>query len=177
MAGILDKVKSALGITGSYQDETLKVYMDEVIGYVVDAGVPEAVANSDMSAGVISRGVSDLWNYGSAGGKLSEYFYQRVTQLVYAIRAGKIITFAKGDYGIFYPVSIEGVTIAEGDVVTFKCGDLEKNYTDFGENSVLISFTQAESEALDVGTYRWTLKVAKGAAVITPVKDGVLIVT
>jgi hypothetical protein len=41
------------------------------------------VVNSDVSAGVISRGVTDLWNYGSSGGKLSEYFYQRVGQLVY----------------------------------------------------------------------------------------------
>ena len=83
MAGILDKVKSALGIIGSYQDETLKVYVDEVKDYMLSAGVPEGVVESDLSAGVISRGVIDLWNYGSAGGKLSEYFYQRVTQLVY----------------------------------------------------------------------------------------------
>lgn len=83
MADTLNKVKSALGITGTYQDETLKVYIEEVKEYMVDAGVPESVVNSDVSAGVISRGVTDLWNYGSSGGKLSEYFYQRVIQLVY----------------------------------------------------------------------------------------------
>lgn len=83
MADTLSKVKSALGITGTYQDETLTVYIDEVKEYMLDAGVSEAVVNSDVSAGVISRGVADLWNYGSSGGKLSEYFYQRVGQLVY----------------------------------------------------------------------------------------------
>lgn len=83
MADTLNKVKSALGITGTYQDETLTVYIDEVKDYMLDAGVPESVVNSNVSAGVISRGVTDLWNYGSSGGKLSEYFYQRVTQLVY----------------------------------------------------------------------------------------------
>lgn len=82
-AGILKKVKQALGITGSYQDNTLSIYIDEVIGYMEDAGVPEIIVNSPASAGVISRGVSDLWNYGTAGGTLSDYFYQRVSQLSY----------------------------------------------------------------------------------------------
>jgi hypothetical protein len=46
-----------------------------------DAGVPESVINSNISAGVISRGVTDLWSYGTNDGKLSNYFYQRVSQL------------------------------------------------------------------------------------------------
>lgn len=83
MADVLAKVKSALGITGTYQDETLNVYIDEVKDYMLSAGVAESIINSDMSAGVIARGVTDLWNYGSAGGKLSEYFYQRAIQLTY----------------------------------------------------------------------------------------------
>lgn len=75
---ILIKVKSALGITGNYQDETLKIYIDEVIAFMTDAGV-----NVDdlKSVGVICKGVTDLWNYGAGEGKLSEYFKQRVTQL------------------------------------------------------------------------------------------------
>ena len=81
MADVLSKVKSALGITGNYQDTTLKIYIDEVKYYMLDAGVPESVVNSDASAGVISRGVTDLWSYGTNDGKLSDYFYQRVSQL------------------------------------------------------------------------------------------------
>lgn len=81
MADILDKVKKALGITGNYQDDTLTEYINEVKEYLLDAGVPQDVIDSDVSAGVISRGVSDLWNYGT--GKLSDYFYQRASQLVY----------------------------------------------------------------------------------------------
>lgn len=80
---ILEKVKSALGITGTYQDDTLLIYIEEVQAYMISAGVPSSVAESVSSAGVISRGVSDLWNYGASDGKLSEYFYQRVSQLVY----------------------------------------------------------------------------------------------
>jgi hypothetical protein len=83
MADTLSKVKKALGITGEYQDETLNVYIDEVKAYMVSAGVPESVVNSDVSAGVIARGVTDLWNYNGGAGKLSDYFYQRVSQLAY----------------------------------------------------------------------------------------------
>ena len=81
MADVLDSVKSALGITGDYQDATLKVYIDEVKAYMISAGVNEALVNSDASAGIISRGVTDLWSYGSGNGKLSDYFYQRVSQM------------------------------------------------------------------------------------------------
>lgn len=83
MADTLSKVKSALGITGDYQDATLEIYIDEVKAYMADAGVPESVINSEKSAGVIARGVTDLWNYNGGAGKLSDYFYQRVCQLAY----------------------------------------------------------------------------------------------
>ena len=82
---LLTKVKSALGITGEYQDATLNIYIDEVKAYMVSAGVPENVVNSNDSAGVIARGVTDLWNYNGGAGKLSEYFYQRVSQLSYTV--------------------------------------------------------------------------------------------
>ena len=80
----LELVKSALGITGEYQDATLKIYIDEVIAYMVSVGVSTEVINSEVSAGVIARGVTDLWNYNGGSGKLSDYFYQRVIQLKYA---------------------------------------------------------------------------------------------
>lgn len=73
----LADVKTALNITGDYQDATLQIYMDEVTGFLQNAGV----APSKMTAGLIARGVSDLWNYGGAEGKLSEYFIQRAIQL------------------------------------------------------------------------------------------------
>lgn len=75
----LSDVKSALGITGDYQDSTLQMWMDEVVAVLKDAGVSE----STMTVGIIARGVSDLWNYGAGDGKLSPYFMQRATQLSY----------------------------------------------------------------------------------------------
>lgn len=80
---ILAAVKDALGITGEYQDATIKIYMEDVMAYMESAGVPTEVINSSKSVGVIARGVTDLWNYNGGAGKLSEYFYQRVGQLVY----------------------------------------------------------------------------------------------
>lgn len=75
----LEQIKNALGIVGNYQDTTLQVYFDEVVDFLKDAGVSEA----NMTAGVIARGVSDLWNYGMGNGKLSPYFMQRAAQLSY----------------------------------------------------------------------------------------------
>lgn len=83
MADTLTFVKSALGITGTFQDATLQIYIDEVKAYMKDAGVPTQVIESSVSAGVIARGVVDLWNYGGGSGKLSDYFYQRVGQLTF----------------------------------------------------------------------------------------------
>lgn len=75
----LDDVKNALGITGDYQDATLQIYFQEVIAFLNDAGVP----TRNITAGIVARGVSDLWNYGGAEGKLSQYFLQRAAQLSY----------------------------------------------------------------------------------------------
>lgn len=73
----LNDVKSALGITGDYQNDTMQIYFDEVIDYLMNAGVNE----SNITKGIVARGVSDLWNYGAGEGRLSEYFYQRAKQL------------------------------------------------------------------------------------------------
>lgn len=76
---LLSKVKLALGITGTYQDDTLKEYIAEVVTFLTDSGV----LLGNITSGVVARGVSDLWNYGSGNGQLSEYFMQRATQLAY----------------------------------------------------------------------------------------------
>lgn len=78
---MLENVKTALGITGTYQDATIQTYIDEVIAYLKDAGVSDKVINSDAATGIIVRGVADLWNYGSGGTQLSPYFMQRAIQL------------------------------------------------------------------------------------------------
>lgn len=76
---MLEDVKKALGITGDYQDATLSEYIEEVTGFLLEAGV----SASKITPGLVARGVSDLWNYGDGDGKLSPYFLQRATQLSY----------------------------------------------------------------------------------------------
>lgn len=78
----LENVKNALGISGTYHDNTLQVYVDEVVAFLVDAGVKEA----NITDGIVARGVSDLWNYGAGEGKLSDYFRIRAVQL--ALKGG-----------------------------------------------------------------------------------------
>ena len=84
---VLDKVKIGLGNIPSHLDETINLYIDEVIEYLVSAGVSSDlvdIENDNVNPkciGCIIRGVSDLWNYGNGDTKLSEYFYQRADQL------------------------------------------------------------------------------------------------
>lgn len=75
----LSDVKQALGITGSYQDNTLKAWINETVAFLQDAGVSEDA----ITPGIVARGVADLWNYGAGDGKFSTYFMQRATQLSY----------------------------------------------------------------------------------------------
>lgn len=80
---MLEKVKKLLGITGTFQNDTIQEYIDEVKQYMLDGGVDASIVNATSSAGVIARGVADLWNYGSGQGRFSNYFMQRVVQLSY----------------------------------------------------------------------------------------------
>ena len=73
----IDNVKSMLGITGNYLDTTLTNYITEVTEYLESSGI------DSPTDGLISRGVIDLWNYGSGDGKFSDYFMQRATQMSY----------------------------------------------------------------------------------------------
>ncbi len=77
----LAKVKTALGISGEYQDDTLAFYIEEVIEELVDAGVARSIAESNVAVGCIALGVNDLWNYSSGGVRHSEQFNRRLIQL------------------------------------------------------------------------------------------------
>lgn len=82
-ATLLAKVKSALGVTGDFTDDTITIYIDEVTDYMLRAGVQMAVINA--SAGVVARGVSDLWDNNGGNVKYSAYFHERVSQLALGV--------------------------------------------------------------------------------------------
>lgn len=75
----LENVKNAIGVTGEHLDATLQVYFDEVVDFLTDAGVKP----QNITTGIVARGVTDLWSYGTGEGKLSPYFLQRAAQLAF----------------------------------------------------------------------------------------------
>lgn len=74
---LLSKVKATLLIKGKFHDEMLSNYINEVVCFLKSAGVKTAKDTESAIAGVVAKGVSDLWTQG----KLSDYFYQRAMQL------------------------------------------------------------------------------------------------
>lgn len=82
-AELLTEVKKRIGITGTYQDDTIGGHIQDVKDFMLDAGVSNTTMESKKIIGAVTRGVSDLWDYGSGDGEFSTYFMQRVTQLCY----------------------------------------------------------------------------------------------
>jgi hypothetical protein len=81
---LLAEVKLRIGVTGSYQDDKIQGYIDDVKLFMSDAGVAGTVMESKQIVGAVARGVSDLlYGYGGGDGDFSEFFYRRVTQLTY----------------------------------------------------------------------------------------------
>ena len=85
---LLAKVKLALGETSDFADNMLSVYIDEILDYMRNAGVSDSIAN--VSAGVVARGVSDLWDNDGGNVKFSAYFHERVTQLALKSRSDSV---------------------------------------------------------------------------------------
>ena len=77
MAATLTDVKTALGITGEYQDQKIQLYINTVEEFLKNSGVKEQA----IDAGVVAIGVTDLWSYESGEGKFSKTFMMLATQL------------------------------------------------------------------------------------------------
>ena len=80
-AELLAKVKTGLGITTAFQDETLQIYIDGAKAFMASAGVRKSVIDSPASVGCILQIVSDTWNYGSGAVKISPLAEMRIIQL------------------------------------------------------------------------------------------------
>lgn len=78
---LFDEVKKAMGIMTSYQDTQIRPFFDDVIEFLKSGGARDESILAKTSVGIIARGVSDLWNYGSGGTSLSPYFMQRAIQI------------------------------------------------------------------------------------------------
>lgn len=81
------EVLKSLGILdGSGVEDSVKPYYNTIVSYCLGAGVTDEKLLSESSIGLVARGISDIWNYGSGTGVLSEFFFQSLAQLVYKSR-------------------------------------------------------------------------------------------
>lgn len=82
-AEILAAVKTSNLISGAELDGMLTAKIKEVKQYMLSAGVPAEVVESDIAAGVIAIGVTDLYSPQGTGGSahFSNYFLARVNQM------------------------------------------------------------------------------------------------
>ena len=74
---LLERVKTARNETGNFHDGRISVFIDEVKQYLLGAGVPAAVLETDAVVGIVAIGVDNLME----DGVLSAYFMQRAIQL------------------------------------------------------------------------------------------------
>lgn len=76
---LLDEVKNRMLISGSFHDNILVSYIEDVKQYLICAGVDKTIVNSRKAIGCISRGVNDLFN----NNEFSDFFRQRAIQLTF----------------------------------------------------------------------------------------------
>lgn len=74
---LLAAVKTARNETGNFHDGRISVFINEVKQYLLGAGVPAAVLETDAVVGIVAIGVDNLMEEGA----LSDYFKQRAIQL------------------------------------------------------------------------------------------------
>lgn len=86
---MLSRVKSVLGISGTFHDDALSILVSEVKNYLISAGCSEYAVDSEASVGCVIRGVTDLWNLGSGTVELSPYFKERAAQLALSYPRGE----------------------------------------------------------------------------------------
>lgn len=74
---LLERAKEARNETGTFHDKRIGIYIKEVKQYLLGAGVPAAVLETDAVVGIVAIGVDNLMEEGA----LSDYFKQRAIQL------------------------------------------------------------------------------------------------
>ena len=80
-AELLAKVKTGLGLSGEYADNTISIKMLAVKQYMVNAGVTTEQVETELGIVTLTVGVNDLWNLTSGEVKLSFAFDILMTQL------------------------------------------------------------------------------------------------
>lgn len=74
-------IKPGLNMPAEYtaNDDALQFWLDAVVEYLRGAGVAE----SNITPGIVARGVDDLWRYGGGDVKFSKAFEMMAIQASY----------------------------------------------------------------------------------------------
>lgn len=73
---LLERVKETNNITGEYQDNRVRGYIEDVKRFMRQADVPAAVLETDAVVGLVAMGVDSLMETGA----LTDYVKQRIIQ-------------------------------------------------------------------------------------------------
>lgn len=75
---------------------------------------------------------------------------------------GNTIRMVEGEYGVDLPLTVNGTTLTASDELRLAIKQdgqtvLEKTYADIVDNTINVRLTEAESSALRVGKYRYSI--------------------
>lgn len=71
---LLQKVKSGLSVSGTFNDASLSIKMLAVKQYMQNAGITDEKIETDLGIATLTIGVSDLWNLSPGEIKFSDAF-------------------------------------------------------------------------------------------------------
>lgn len=80
---LTNKVILILGLT-EYHYDIINNFVLDGIDYLRSSGVPDSIIYSQKSIGCLVQYVTDVWNLTQGQSKLSNFFHERVAQLVLA---------------------------------------------------------------------------------------------
>lgn len=83
-AELLTKIKAALYITDSYQDEALKVYIDDVKNDMKQSGIAATYVESEAAVGIILQGVKDTMRLDGGAADYSQMYKDKVVKAALA---------------------------------------------------------------------------------------------
>lgn len=83
-AELLTKIKAALYITDSYQDEALQVIIDDVKTDLKQSGIAASFIESDAAVGIILQGVKDTMRLDGGAADYSPMYKQKVIKAALA---------------------------------------------------------------------------------------------
>lgn len=78
---LLEKVKSGLNVTGTYNDTTLATKTSAVKQYLLNVGISQTQIETELGQATITIGVNDIWNLSSGEVKFSKAFEMLLQQL------------------------------------------------------------------------------------------------